>query len=162
MLLVREHLVLLGQERSPGVHEVDARQPVLQRDLLGTTVLLHRHRIVGATLDRGVVGNHQHLAAMDQADAHNDPGTGRLVVVHPVCRQRRDLQERAAIIQQLVDALTRQQLATAHMALPRLLRPAQRGVSQPGPELGGQHELGLAVRGIGGAGGVYLADNCLH
>ena len=74
VLLVREDLVLLGQERAAGVHEVDAGQPVLQGDLLGPQVLLHGHRVVGAALDGGVVGDDQDLPAVDQADPGNDPG----------------------------------------------------------------------------------------
>ena len=74
VLLVREDLVLLGQERAARVHEVDAGQPVLQRDFLRPQVLLDRHRIVGAALDGGVVGDHQHLAAVHQADAGDHPG----------------------------------------------------------------------------------------
>jgi hypothetical protein len=73
---VRKDLVLLGEEGSAGIHEVDARQPVLERDLLGPEVLLHRHGIVGAALDGGVVGNDQHVAAVHQADARDDAGAG--------------------------------------------------------------------------------------
>src|SRR5215470_7981789 len=49
---VREDVVLLGQERAARIDEVDARQPVLDRDLLAAQVLLHRHRVVGAALHR--------------------------------------------------------------------------------------------------------------
>ncbi len=57
VLAVGEDLVLQRQERAAGVDEVDARQPVLQRDLLRAQVLLDRHRVVGAALDGGVVGD---------------------------------------------------------------------------------------------------------
>ena len=63
VLAVGEDLVLHRQERAAGVDQVDARQPVLQRDLLRAQVLLHRHRVVGAALDRGVVGDDHALAA---------------------------------------------------------------------------------------------------
>ena len=45
VIAVGEHLVLLGQERAPRVDEVDAGQPVLERDLLGAQVLLDGHRV---------------------------------------------------------------------------------------------------------------------
>ncbi|MCY1229790.1 hypothetical protein D9M72_421770 [compost metagenome] len=76
VLLVRKDFVLLGQERSARVHEVDAGQPVLQRDFLRPEVLLHRHRVVGAALDGGIVGDDQHLAPVDEADPGDDAGSG--------------------------------------------------------------------------------------
>ena len=57
VLAVGEHVVLQRQERAAGVDEVDARQPVVQRDLLRAQVLLDRHRVVRAALDGGVVGD---------------------------------------------------------------------------------------------------------
>ena len=163
VLLVREDLVLLGQEGPAGVHEVDAGQPVLQRDFLGPEVLLDRHRVVGAALDGGVVGDDQHLAAVDQADPGDDPGAGRIVVVHAVGGQRRDLQERAAVIEQLVDAFPRQELAAGHVAFPGLFRPAQggrrRGVpSAPraSPSCASRFAAKAALRGV------HLAGDCLH
>ena len=65
-------LGLQRQERAARVDQVDAGQPVLERDLLRADVLLHRDRIVGAALDRRVVGDDQHLAARDPADAGDD------------------------------------------------------------------------------------------
>ena len=58
VLAVGEDLVLHRQERAAGVDEVDARQVVVGRDLLGAQVLLDRHRVVGAALDGRVVGDH--------------------------------------------------------------------------------------------------------
>ena len=57
VLAVREDLGLEGQERAAGVDEVDAGQPVLERDLLGAQVLLDGDRVVGAALDRRVIGD---------------------------------------------------------------------------------------------------------
>ena len=74
VLAVGEHLVLQRQERAAGVDEVDAGQPVLQRDLLRAQVLLHRDRVVGAALDGGVVGDDHALAPADPADAGDDAG----------------------------------------------------------------------------------------
>jgi hypothetical protein len=50
-------VVLHRQERAARVDEVDARQPVVQRDLLRAQVLLDRHGVVRAALDRRVVGD---------------------------------------------------------------------------------------------------------
>ena len=94
MLLVGKDLGLQRQEGAARVDEVDARQPVLERDLLRAQVLLHRDRVVGAALDGGVVGDDQHLAARDASDAGDDAGAGRLVVVHLPGGQGRELEER--------------------------------------------------------------------
>jgi hypothetical protein len=83
VVAVGEDLVLLGQEGAAGIHQVDARQAVLLGDLLGAQVLLHRHRVVGAALHGGVVGDDHALDAADPADAGDHPGRGRVVVVHP-------------------------------------------------------------------------------
>ena len=106
VLAIGKHLGLQRQERAAGIDEVDARQPVLQRDLLGAQVLLHRHRKVGAAFDGGVVGDDHHLAARHPADAGHDAGARRLVVVH-VGRRRaaEQLEEGRAGIEQAVDAL---------------------------------------------------------
>ena len=76
VLAVGEDVVLLGQEGAAGVDEVDARQPVLQRHLLRAQVLLDRHRVVGAALDGGVVGDDHALAPGHPADAGDHPGAG--------------------------------------------------------------------------------------
>jgi hypothetical protein len=52
MIAIGKHLGLVRQVGTAGIDQVDARQPVLSRDLLHAKVLLHRHRIVGAALDR--------------------------------------------------------------------------------------------------------------
>ena len=74
VIAIGEDLGLERQERAAGVDQIDARQPVLQRDLLRADVLLHRERIVRAALDRRVVGDDQHLAPGDAADAGDDAG----------------------------------------------------------------------------------------
>ena len=45
VVAIGEDLVLHRQERAAGVDEVDARQPVLERDLLRAQVLLHGERV---------------------------------------------------------------------------------------------------------------------
>ena len=130
MLAVGEHLVLHRQERAAGVHQRHRGQPVLQRHGLRAQVLLHRHRVVGAALDGGVVGDDDALPAADPADPGDDARGGRLVVVHAVRGKGRDLQERRAGVQQVVDALARQQLAAGGVLGARRLAAADRGGGQ--------------------------------
>ena len=82
VLAIGKDLGLQRQKGAAGVDEVDARQAILERDLLRAEVFLDRDRVVGAALDRGVVGDDQHLATRDAADAGHEPGGGRVVVVH--------------------------------------------------------------------------------
>src|SRR5574337_1293378 len=77
VLAVGKDLVLVGQVRAARVDQVDARQPVLRRDLLRPQVLLHRQREVGSALDGGVVANDHAVDAGDAADAGDDPGARR-------------------------------------------------------------------------------------
>ena len=67
VLPIREDVGLQRQERAAAVDEVDARQPVLERDLLRAQVLLDGHRVVGAALDRRVVGDDDAGRALDLA-----------------------------------------------------------------------------------------------
>ncbi len=132
VLAVGEHLVLQRQERAAGVDERDHRQAVLEGDLLRAEVLLHRHRVVGAALDGGVVADDHHVAALDEADARDEPGAGGVAVVQVVRGQRCDLEERAAVVEQALDALAREQLATGDVALAGCLGSAERGARECG------------------------------
>ena len=87
-------IFLGGQVRAARVDQVDARQPVVQRHLLGAQVLLDRHRVVGAALDGRVVGHDHALAAADPADAGDQARAGGVAAVQAVRRQRRQLEER--------------------------------------------------------------------
>ena len=128
MLAVGEHFGLMRQVGAARVDEIDARQPVLARDLLGAQVLLHRHRVIGAAFDRRVVGDDHAFAALDAADAGDQAGAVDGVVVEAVGGERRQLQEWRAGIDQVHDAVARQQLTARHMALAGALRPAQSGL----------------------------------
>ncbi|GAA3303711.1 hypothetical protein GCM10020295_52980 [Streptomyces cinereospinus] len=129
VLPVREDLVLHRQEGAAGVDEVEAGQPVLQRDLLGAQVLLHRHRVVRPALDGRVVGDDDALPPAHPPDAGDDAGGGRLAVVHPVGRERGQLQEGRAGVEQGVDPVTRQQFAARGVPGPRLLPPPSRAAA---------------------------------
>jgi hypothetical protein len=117
MLAVGKHLVLARQEGAAGVDKVDARQQILQRDLLRAQVLFDRHRVVGAALDRRVIGHDHAFAPGDPADPGDDSGSGRLVAVHAAGGQRSQLQKRGARIEQAIHPFAGQQLAAADVAL---------------------------------------------
>ena len=121
MVAVREDVGLERQERAAAVDEVDARQPVLERDLLRAEVLLDGHRVVGAALDRGVVGDDDAGRALDPADAGDDAGAGRVVVVQAGRRERAQLEEGRARVEQAVDPLADRELAALAVARDRAL-----------------------------------------
>ena len=126
MLAVGKHLGLVRQVGAAGIDQIDAGQPVLARDLLRAQMLLHRHRIVGAALDRGVVAHDHAFAAFDAADAGDQAGAVDRVVVHAVGGERRQFEERRARIEQPHHALARQQLAARPMTLAGALGAAKR------------------------------------
>ena len=109
---VGEHLILRGQKRAAGVHEVNAGEPILRRDLLGTQVLLHRKRIVSTALHGGVVGHHHAFAPRHAPDAGDDSCGGHFAAVLAVCRQRGKFEEGATGVEQRVDAVSHQPFAS--------------------------------------------------
>ena len=119
MVAVGEDLGLQRQERAARVDEVDARQPVLLRDLLRAQVLLHREREVGAALDGRVVREDHARLALDDADAGDDPGRGSLAVVDLPGGERAELEERGAGVDEPIDPLARCQLPARVMPLDR-------------------------------------------
>ena len=137
---VGEDLVLHRQEGAAGVDQVEAGEPVLQRHLLGPQVLLDRHRVVRAALDRGVVGHDHAEPARDPPDAGDPPGGRGASAVHPVGRQRGQLQEGRAGVEQGVDPVAGEELAAGHVPGPGPLTAAETGrgqlLAQPGGELG--------------------------
>ena len=153
--LVREDLVLQRQERAAGIHEVDAGQMVLARDLLRAQMLLHRHGVVGAALDGGVVGDDNAFAAADAADAGDQAGGMDVAAVEAVGGERRELEERRARIEQQVDALARQELAAPDVPRPRLLAAALDRRVELVAEVGDQAFHG---RGVGGEFGRLRID----
>ena len=143
---VGEDLVLSRQEGAAGIDQVDARQPVLARNLLRAKVFLDRDRVVGATLHRRIVGDDHAFAARHPADACDHARAGAFVVVHAVGGQRRQLEEGTARIEQSVHPVARQQLASADVAFPGSLRSAERGGGQFGAQLRHQLQVLIAMR----------------
>ncbi len=117
MPLVRKDLVLHRQEGAAGIDHVDAGQIVLPCDILRAQMLLHRHGIIGAALDGGVVGDDHAFAARNTPDARDDTGGMDVAAIKAVGRERRQFEKGAAWIDQEIDALARQHLATRRMPL---------------------------------------------
>ncbi len=116
-------------------------------------MLLDRQRIVGAALDRGIVGDDEDLAARDAADAGDEPGGRRLVVVDIPRRKRRELEKRRVGIEQLLDAFAHRQLALRAMPLEVLAarRPGARRARRS-PQLADEplHPRAVRAEGLGG------------
>ena len=117
MVAVGEDLGLEREEGAARVDEVDARQVVLLRDLLGAQVLLHGQREVGAALHGRVVRDDHALLALDDADARDDAGGGCVAVVEVPGGERVQLEERGAGIDEPVDAIAGRELAAGAVAL---------------------------------------------
>ena len=116
MLAVGEHVILLGQVRAAGIHQIDAGQVVLPGDFLGTQMLLHRDRKIRPPLDRRIVRHDHAFPARDPADAGQDPAGGNHVLIHLPPGELGELHEGCAFIEQRVDTIAGQQLASAQMA----------------------------------------------
>ena len=155
VVAVGEDVGLERQERAAAVDEVDARQAVLERDLLRAQVLLDRHRVVGAALDRRVVGDDHAGRALDPADAGDDAGARRVVVVQAGRRERAELEEGGAGVDEAVDPLADRELAALAMALDRAVVAAGAATGdgvlaapQVGDERGHRVVVGARLRGV--------------
>jgi len=116
----REDLRLQGKEGPARVDEIDAREPVLERDLLGAELLLDGQRVERAALHGHVVGDHHDLPLRDGPDTGHEPARRRGVPVDPFGAERRQLQERRPRIEEALDALAHEQSAPLHMPAARL------------------------------------------
>ncbi len=128
MLAVGKYFRLRRQIGAAGVHQIDAGQPVLARDLLRAQVLLDRHRVIAAALDGGVVGDDHAFAAFDAADAGDDAGGVHVAAVHAEGGERRQFQERRARIDQVHHAIAREKLSARHMPFAGFFRAARGGL----------------------------------
>src|SRR5215207_5455959 len=159
---VREDLVLKRQESPAGVHQVDAREVVLLGDLLGAEMLLDRNRVVGSALDGGVVGDDHDLPPRDAADAGDDAGRRNPPVVHPVGRQRGELQKRGAGVEEPYDSLAHRQLAALRVPPLRLLAAPAPGLRGVLPQPGEQALENLGVLPEPSALRVYVTAELAH
>ena len=152
--LVGKDLVLQRQEGAAGIDHVDAGQIVLPGDILRAQVLLHRHRIIGAALDGGIVGDDHAFAAHDAADPGDDAGGMHVAAVEAVGGERRQFEKRCSRIGQEIDALARQKLAARGMSFARGLPAAAAGdLAELFAKLGDERTHGFGITGkIGGSG----------
>jgi len=135
VVAVGEYLVLARQVGAAAVHQIDAGQSVLLRDLLRPQVLFHRHREVGAALHRGVVRYHDALAPGDAADAGDNASGRDVAAIQAVCRELRQFQKWAAGVDQRAHAVPRQQFATPGVTLARRLPAAQPDLIHNAPQI---------------------------
>ncbi len=118
---------------------------VLLGDLLQSQMLFHGDRVVGAALDRRIVGDNRHFLAFDRADAGHDPRRGRLVVIHAVRGQRRKLEERRVGIHQPLDSLSRQQLSSRSVPLHGLGTATLADAAEALPQVLDEPQVVLAI-----------------
>ena len=121
VVAVREDLGLEREEGASRVDEVEARQAVLARDLLRTEVLLHRERVVRASLHRRVVRDDHALPTLDDADPRHDPGRRCVTVVQLPRGERVQLEEGRSGVDEPVDAFTSRELSARPVTLDRFL-----------------------------------------
>ena len=69
MIAIGKDFRLVGQIGAAAVHQIEAGQAVLLRDLLRAQMLFHRDGKIGAALHGGVIGDDHRLAAHHTADA---------------------------------------------------------------------------------------------
>ena len=153
VIAIGEDLRLERQERPARIDEVDAGQAVLQRDVLRADVLLHRHREVGAALDRRVVRDDHHFAAGHAADPRDEPGAGRVPVVHVVRGERRKLEKGRSGIEQPADPIAHRQLALGAVPLDVFRAASFARAGEPLAQLPGEllHAVTIGLKGrIGG------------
>ena len=112
---IGKHLVLVGQVGAARVHQINTGQAVLLRHLLGTQMLFHGERVVGAAFDGGVVAHDHAVDTADAANARNQTSARGIVAVHVERSQRSQFQKRCARVQQHADPVPRQQLAARHV-----------------------------------------------
>ena len=125
MLAIGEHLVLTRQEGAARIDEIDARQRVLERDLLRAQMLLDGDRVVRPALHRRVVRDDDAFETPDAADARDDATGGNPVAIEFVPGECPDLEKWRARIEQPVDALSSQHLAAFVMLRAGLRRTAR-------------------------------------
>ena len=124
MIAVGKHLFLPRQERTAGIHEVNAWQVVLLRNFLRPQVFLDGQRIVRATFDGGIVGDDHALDTVYAPHAADDSGRGYLVVVDFPGRQLADFEERRVLIKEGTNPFAGQHLAARYVTLSGALAAA--------------------------------------
>ena len=130
-----KHLQLLGDESTGRVHQVTERQLEMLGPLLDAQDLLHRARTPGTSLDRRVIGHHADAAAVDHADAGDDPVSAHLLWTVAVGQQP-VLDEWRLGVEEKPQPLPHWQFALGRQPAPIPLRAPQLGQPFPLSELG--------------------------
>ncbi len=162
VVAIGKHVRLQVQKRAARVHQVDRRQVVFLSNRLGAHVLLDRFGEVGAAFDGRIVGDDHAFQPGNAADSGDDARARRFAAVQIPGRQRRQLQEGAAVVQNGVDALVHEQLAALALALDDALRPSGRYGLLARVQLVCQRFVGGEIGLKLGAVGVDLADEFRH
>ncbi len=118
MIPVREDIILHREKGTTRIDEIDARQEVVSCDLLRSQMLLHCHRVIGAALYSGIVGDDHAQATTHLTDTRDNSRRGSLAAVKILRRQGGDLEEGRAVVQERLDAITGKQLAPLEVPLP--------------------------------------------
>ena len=163
MVAVGEHIGLVRQVRAARIDEVDARQPVLARDLLRAQVLLDGHRVIRAALDRRVVADDHAFAARNAADAGDDAGARRWC--RRTCRARRaarargtGCRDRAARARARAAGACRARRASRGLRRRRPARPPRPALAQ----VGDQRRHRVAIRRERRVAGIELRFETWH
>ena len=117
---VRENIFLQRQEDSRGIHQVNRRHPVFDRDVLRANHLLRGHGEERARLHGGVVGDDHHQPGLNAGQPRDDAGCGCAapLFVHAVGGVGAEFEKCSGINQQ-IDALARREASLAVLALDR-------------------------------------------
>ena len=147
-----EDLLLGRKVRAAGFGQVDHRQPVGQRDLVGPQHLLEGPRVARPAPHGGIAGADHAFDARDDTDARHHAGPDGEVAAP--CGEPRQFHERRVLVQQQLDAFANRQLAAVSMPLDVFgAAPADRG-GVLGVEVVNLIEQGLPVGSEVLAGGV--------
>ena len=125
-------------------------------------MLLYGDRIVGAAFHRRVIGDDEHLATRDAADARDDAGARRVVVVHLPRRERRQLEKRRAFVEQPIDAFADRHLALLAMPLQVAFAAAFARLREAVAKLGDERRHLLLIRVELGAVSTNAGREALH
>ncbi len=116
MVLIGKHLIALREIGAAAIDQIDHRQAVLERDVLGADVLADGLLVERAALGGGIVGDDHADDAADGSDAGDDAGRRHRIVIKAPCGERRQFEERAERIDQHVDTVAGRNLAALAMA----------------------------------------------
>src|SRR5262249_49374735 len=145
---------LVRQIGSPAIDQINAWQTIFARDLLGAQMLFNGHWKIRAALDGGIVADDNAFTSLNPAYSGDQARTVDCIIIHAIGGERRKLQEWRTWINQVHDAIARQQLATTHMALARALGSAQARFGTTRPQF--RHEAPHAFRIGAKFGGVVV------